>query len=188
MTVSKTIGPVIGAVLLILSGLSDPALSRVDVNSGVAVPLPPPPLLIPAPPALVLIPGTRVHRTAGSDVDLLFYRGWWYRPYEGRWFRARSCQGAWVFIPPSKVPPALLALPPDYRLIPPGEKKIHHKKLKQRKDKEPPPPKIKKIKTTEDQHQDKPKAKKDKEQKGGLPENQGKNQGSYLKSTNPKSN
>jgi len=34
MKVSKTVGPVIGVALLVLSGLSIRALARVDVNIG----------------------------------------------------------------------------------------------------------------------------------------------------------
>jgi len=129
MKVSETICSVIGAALLILSGLSAQALAPMDVNIGISVPLPPP-LVIPAPPAMVLIPRTRVYRAPDIDLDLLFYRGWWYRPHEGHWFRARSYQGPWFFILPSKVPHALVALPADYRQIPLGQQKISSKKVK----------------------------------------------------------
>jgi hypothetical protein len=176
MKVTKTIGLVIGAVLLILSGLSAQALAQVDVNIGLSVPLPPP-LLIPAPPAVALIPRTRVYRAPNIEVDLLFYRGWWYRPHGGHWFRARSYQGPWVFILPSKVPHALVALPADYRQIPLEQPKVHHKKVKTTKSKEPPPPKIKKVKPAKDGHKDEPKGKKE-----------GKSQGSSLKSPINKSN
>jgi len=187
MKVSKTMGPLIGAALLVLSGLSAQALAQVDVNIGLSVPLPPP-LVIPAPPALVLIPRTRVYLAPHIDVDLLFYRGWWYRPHGGHWFRARSYQGPWVFIGPPKVPQTLLTLPPDYRQIPSRPQKIPSKKVITRKDKEPPPPKIKKVKRTEGEPKAPPKGQKDKGQKGGSPGNQGKSQGNYLKSPTNKSN
>jgi hypothetical protein len=187
MKVSKTIAPVIGAALLVLSGLSTQALAQVDVNIGLSIPLPPP-LVIPAPPALVLIPRTRVYLAPHLDVDLLFYRGWWYRPHGGHWFRARSYQGPWVFIHPPKVPRPLLTLPPDYRQIPPEQQKYPAKKVKAKKDKEPPPPKIRKVKVTKGGQKGGPKGKKDKGPDGGPPGNQGKSQGNHLKSRTNKSN
>jgi hypothetical protein len=187
MTVSKTLGPFLGAALLVLSGLSAQAIARSEVNISLSVPLPPP-LVIPAPPAVVLIPRTRVYRAPEIEVDLLSYRGWWYRPHEGHWFRARSYQGPWVYIRPPKVPQALLALPSDYRQIPPEPKKIPSKKVKTRKPKEPPPPKIKKVKRTERGPKEVPKVKKDWGPGGGPSGNQGKNQGSHLKSRPNKSN
>jgi hypothetical protein len=187
MKVSKTIGLVTGTALLILSGLSAQAWGKEDVNGGISF-LPPPLLVIPARPALVLIPRTRVYLAPHIDADLLFYRDWWYRPHGGHWFRARSYQGPWVFVGPHKVPGALLSLPPDYRQIPPGQQKNPSKKVKTRKDKEPPPPKIKKVKVTKGEPKASPKPKINKGQEGGSEGNQGKSQGNSLNSRPKKSN
>ena len=56
--------------------------SRVDV--GVSIPLPPA-IVFGAPPQLVVIPETYVYVDPDVDVDIFFYGGWWWRPWEGRW-------------------------------------------------------------------------------------------------------
>jgi len=105
-----------------------PAESRTDVNIGVGIA--PPPVVIPAPPEVVLIPGTYVYFVPGIDVDILFYHGYWYRPYEGRWYRANRYNGPWVYLSPSRVPRPFLRLPHDYRHIEPGYHRIPHGDLR----------------------------------------------------------
>jgi hypothetical protein len=123
------------------------------------------------------------------EADLLFYRGWWYRPHGGHWFRARAYQGPWVFLHPTKRPRPLLSRPSDYRRIPPGHQKIPYGQLKKKcKDKEESPPKMKKAKGPEGGVKGGPKDKKDKGPKGGPPGKQEKNQGTYLESRPNKSN
>jgi hypothetical protein len=65
---------------------------RMDV--GVSVPLPPP-LMFPAPPQLVVIPETYVYAVPDVDVDIFFYGGWWWRPWEGRWYRSQRYDSGW---------------------------------------------------------------------------------------------
>lgn len=92
---------------------------RVDVNIG-----PPPPYVMAAPPAMVVIPGTYVYAVADPNADILFYNGFWFRPHEGHWFRARSYNGPWAHLAPRQVPQVLIQLPPDYRRIPSGYHRI----------------------------------------------------------------
>ena len=80
----------------------------------------PPPVVLHGPHPVVVIPGTYVYMVPDIDVSILFYRGYWYRPCEGSWFRADSYNGPWVYIKPSGVPLALTELPPDYRREPCG--------------------------------------------------------------------
>jgi hypothetical protein len=94
--------------------------------------LPPPPVPwvnIPAPPFVVVIPGAYVYFAPDIAVDLLFYHGYWYRPFEGRWYRGPHYNGPWVNIPPRRVPPPLLNLPRDYRRLPTGHQRIPHEQL-----------------------------------------------------------
>lgn len=104
-----------------------PGNSRVNVNIGISVP---PPFVFPAPPELVVVPGTYVYFAPGFDVDIFFYHGYWYRPYEGHWFRARSYRGPWAYSAPARVPGVLLHLPPDYRHLPPGHERIPYGQFK----------------------------------------------------------
>ena len=99
-------------------------------------PVPPPPplpkIVLPAPPFVVVIPGTYVYFATDAAVDLLFYHGYWYRPFDGRWYRGPKYNGPWSLLPPHRVPPPLLKLPPDYRRLPPGHQRIPHGQLQKK--------------------------------------------------------
>lgn len=74
-----------------------PAQAIAGVSIHVNVPLPPP-LLFPLPPAVVVLPDTQsVYVVPDIDVDLFFWNGWWWRPWDGRWYRSRHYDRDWVF-------------------------------------------------------------------------------------------
>jgi hypothetical protein len=114
-----------GAVLFLALVISLPV-------AGIAgIPAPPlPPLLIPAPPPVVLIPGTYAYFAPDVDAELIFYGGFWYRPYRGGWYRASHYNGPWGFVNTKKVPGVLINLPPGYRSGPHGGQPIPHGQLK----------------------------------------------------------
>ena len=65
------------------------------------------------------------------DVDILFFQGFWWRPYEGRWYRSRDYQGSWTVVAPGRIPPGLKKLPPNYRQgLSPGHQRIKHQEVK----------------------------------------------------------
>jgi hypothetical protein len=127
MKSSKTMLLFLGAFLFLVMGLATVSTARVDVNIGLSVPLPV--YVAPAPPPVVVIPNTYVYYVPDINVDILFYHGYWYRPHEGHWFRARSYNGPWAHMAPNMVPPALVGLPPNWR-VPPGHQRIPHGQLK----------------------------------------------------------
>ena len=98
-------------------------------NAGIPAP-PLPPLLIPAPPPVVLIPGTYAYFAPDADVELIFYGGYWYRPYRGGWYRASHYNGPWGFVNAKRVPGVLINLPPGYRRGLHDHKPIPHGQLK----------------------------------------------------------
>jgi len=104
---------VVGALLLVLAGFSSTCNAGVRVGIGINIPL----FTFAAPPSLVVIPGTYAYFAPEADVDIIFFHGFWYRPYEGRWFRARGYNGPWGFIAAARVPRVLLELPPDFHHI-----------------------------------------------------------------------
>jgi hypothetical protein len=91
---------------------------QVDVNA------PPPEYAFPNPPEVAVIPGTYVYVVPGINVDILFYHGYWYRPYAGRWYFGLSYNGPWVYLDPVRIPRVLLELPPNYRSVPPRYPRI----------------------------------------------------------------
>jgi hypothetical protein len=112
--------------LLILSAI---VFSPVAGNAGLPAP-PLPPLVIPAPPPVFLIPGTYAYFAPDVDAELFFYGGFWYRPHEGRWYRATRYSGPWGFVALKRVPRVLINLPPGYRNVPPGQQRISHIQLR----------------------------------------------------------
>lgn len=93
-------------------GISRP----LDLNKPDAVPIPQPPsYMLEAPPELVAIPNTEVSAVWDSKVDIFSYHGYWWRSFEGRWYRCTGYNGPWSYVRPEMVPRALIDLPPDYK-------------------------------------------------------------------------
>jgi hypothetical protein len=81
-------------VFVVISG--GQAFAQADVKVNVNIGLPPP-VAFPAPPALVVLPGTYIYAVPGAEADIFFFNGWWWRPWEGRWYRSRHYDSGWVF-------------------------------------------------------------------------------------------
>ena len=72
-----------------------PALAQVSVSVGVSLP---PPIVFQAPPSVIVLPDTPdVYAVPDVDVDLFFYNGWWWRLWEGRWYRSHYYDRGWAF-------------------------------------------------------------------------------------------
>lgn len=74
----------------LLLPLSAPA----EVNVSIRIPLPPP-IVLPAPPEVIVMPDTDVYVVPDLDVDLFFWNGWWWRQWDGRWYRSRHYNRGW---------------------------------------------------------------------------------------------
>jgi hypothetical protein len=79
---------------------------------GISISLPPP-IVFAAPPEVVVIPETYVYVVPDSDVDIFFYNGWWWRPWEGRWYRSRYYDSGWVYY--QRVPYFYTRIPSGWR-------------------------------------------------------------------------
>jgi hypothetical protein len=109
----RTFTALLAAGLFIWAGQ---ALAEVRVNIGIPLPrveIQLPRLVISAPPALVVVPDSDVYFAPEVDADLLFYSGYWYRPYNNGWYRANSYEGPWITI--RSAPRAVRNLPNNYR-------------------------------------------------------------------------
>jgi hypothetical protein len=83
------------AMLLVLAiSVPIPTIAQVSVQIGIPLP---PPIAIPAPPEVVLLPNTGVYVAPDLAVDLFFFDGWWWRPWEGRWYRSRDYRRGWGY-------------------------------------------------------------------------------------------
>ena len=87
-----------------------PTMARVNVNVSIALP---PPIVFAAPPEVIVLPETYVYVVPDVDVDIFFYNGWWWRPWEGRWYRSRSYNSGWAYY--KSVPSFYAGIPSGWR-------------------------------------------------------------------------
>jgi hypothetical protein len=88
-----------------------PAMAGVNVSIGISLP---PPVVFTASPDVVVMPDTNdAYVVPDVDVDIFFWNGWWWRPWEGRWYRSRSYDRGWVTY--SSVPSFYYDVDPHWR-------------------------------------------------------------------------
>jgi hypothetical protein len=73
-----------------------PISTMAQVDIRVSFPLPPP-IVFAAPPQVIVLPDTYVYVDPDIDVDLYFYGGFWWRFWEGRWYRSRYYNRGWGY-------------------------------------------------------------------------------------------
>lgn len=66
-------------------------------------------------PDVILVPDTRVYHVRDYDYDVYRYGRYWYFIEDGRWYRARSYRGPFVYIHRASVPRAIVMVPAKYR-------------------------------------------------------------------------
>jgi len=86
----------LGALLLGLS-VAVPSLSTAEVDIRIGVSLPPI-FQLQAPPVVIPLPDTdSVYVVPDLDVDIFFWNGWWWMPWENRWYRSRYYERGWAY-------------------------------------------------------------------------------------------
>ena len=100
-----------GAAVAAAMGFSGAARAEVSVNINLG----PPPIVVSAPPAVVMIPQSQVYFVPDPHLDVFFYGGYWWSPRGERWYRARAYNGPWGVIERNRVPRAVIYVPRDYR-------------------------------------------------------------------------
>jgi hypothetical protein len=97
-------------LLALVFVLPAPAMAEVNVDINISLP---PPIVFAAPPELVVLPETYVYVVPDADVDIFFYGGWWWRPWEGRWYRSRYYDSGWGYY--RSVPSFYVQIPSGWR-------------------------------------------------------------------------
>jgi hypothetical protein len=97
-------------LLALLFVFPAPAMAQVSVDVHISLP---PPIVFSAPPAMVVLPETYVYVVPDADVDIFFYDGWWWRPWEGRWYRSRNYGSGWRHY--HRVPSFYVQIPSSWR-------------------------------------------------------------------------
>ena len=83
-----------------------PTMARVSISL-------PPPIVFAAPPVVVVIPETYVYVVPDYDGDIFFYNGWWWRLWEGRWYRSLNYNSGWGYY--RNVPSFYRGIPSGWR-------------------------------------------------------------------------
>ena len=88
-----------------------PTMAGVNINVGIGLP---PPVVFAAPPEVIVLPDTPdVYAVPGIDADLFFWNGWWWRPWEGRWYRSHYYDRGWAYY--NRVPSFYYDVDPGWR-------------------------------------------------------------------------
>ena len=101
----------VGTLLLVLVlGLPVAAMAGVNVDISISLP---PLIEFTAPPMMVVIPETYVYAVPDLAEDIYFYNGWWWRPWEGHWYRSRHYNSGWAYY--QRVPSFYTGIPSGWR-------------------------------------------------------------------------
>ena len=87
-----------------------PVMAGIDVGINISLP---PPIVFASPPEVVVLPETYVYAVPDSDVDMFFYNGWWWRQWDGRWFRSHRYDSGWAYY--QRVPSFYAGIPSGWR-------------------------------------------------------------------------
>jgi len=116
----KRVSRIVGCLALVIA-LGAPASG--DVQVGINIGIPPPPVIA-SPPSLVVVPTTPAVRYAPDlPINVFFYGGRYYSWHDGAWFAAANVGAPWAYIEPVYVPRPVLVVPARYYKLPPGQLK-----------------------------------------------------------------
>lgn len=99
-------------LLLALTALLPHSL-RAEVHLSINFAVPEPVVFASAPEVIVLPDTNNVYVVPESDFDMFFWNGWWWRPWEGRWYRSRSYNRGWGYY--NNVPSFYYDVDPGWR-------------------------------------------------------------------------
>jgi len=101
-----------GIILLTLATvIPAPTMAGVNINIGIALP---PPVVFQAPPDVIVLPDTNdVYVVPDITADLFFWNGWWWRLWEGRWYRSHYYNRGWAYY--NRIPSFYFDVDPGWR-------------------------------------------------------------------------
>jgi hypothetical protein len=104
----------LGTILLAMAVAAPvQAIAGVDIGVSIGIPLPPP-IVFETPPAVIALPDTNsVYTAPDVDADIYFWNGWWWRPWEGRWYRSHYYNRSWAYY--NNVPAFYYDVDPGWR-------------------------------------------------------------------------
>jgi hypothetical protein len=108
-----TMNKILMGILLLTLAVILPQPLRAEVNISIGFGLPEP-VYFERPPEVIVLPDTRnVYVVPESEFDLFFWNGWWWRPWQGRWYRSRSYNRGWAYY--NNIPSFYYDVDPEWR-------------------------------------------------------------------------
>ena len=102
----------LGIILLVLVIVA-PISTIAGVNIGVGIYMPPP-IVFSTPPEVIALPDTNdVYVAPDINADMYFWNGWWWRLWEGRWYRSPYYNRGWAYY--NRVPSFYFDVDPGWR-------------------------------------------------------------------------
>ena len=102
----------LGTMLLVMA-IVVPIPTMAAIGISIGIPLPPP-IVFAAPPDVVVMPDTNdVYVVPDIDTDMFFWNGWWWRLWEGRWYRSQYYDRDWGYY--NTVPSFYFDVDPGWR-------------------------------------------------------------------------
>lgn len=96
--------------LALIFAVPVPTMAGVDINVNIGMP---PLIAFDSPPEMIVMPETYAYAVPDLDDDLFFYNGWWWRPWQGQWYRSRHYGHGWGHY--NRVPRFYYDIDPDWR-------------------------------------------------------------------------
>jgi hypothetical protein len=88
-----------------------PTMAAVNISVGISLP---PPIVFQAPPSVIVMPDANdVYVIPDITADMYFWNGWWWRLWEGRWYRSHYYDRGWGYY--SNVPTFYFDVDPGWR-------------------------------------------------------------------------
>ena len=135
--------PLVVALAVIVVALPGALAVAGDVNVGVTIGVPRPPVVVAppavvvapptvvvapppvvlAPPSLVIVPGMPVHHVPTASFNFFVYGNRYYSFHNGAWFVAGGRGAPWTIIAIESVPAPVRAVPVKHHKVPPGHAK-----------------------------------------------------------------
>ncbi len=100
---------------LALATFHAPSMAATSVSISIGDPYRGAALRFHSEPQVVMVPETRVYYVRDYGYDVYRYGSYWYFIDDGRWYRARTYRGPFLYIHGSTVPRAIVQVPVRYR-------------------------------------------------------------------------
>jgi len=101
-------------IILLASVVMVPLQTTAQIHIGFSIGLPPP-IVFSRPPNVIVLPDTDyVYVIPDLDIDLYFWNGWWWRLWEGNWYRSPYYDSEWEYV--GDVPDFYYDIDPNWRI------------------------------------------------------------------------